>query len=107
MTAAMPYSLDDAVGAFQQLGWNGHSKFASGLKVDREFASRDDFKSHVRGFAALEYPIDIDRHAREVGTEACAIGYQATGIPCSTPEHCRHAARRRKFRNAFGNTEEG
>ena len=38
--AAAPHSLDDAVGALQQLGWNGQSKFARGLEVDDQLALR-------------------------------------------------------------------
>lgn len=100
-------SLNDAVGAFQELGRNGQAEFAGGLEVDHELVLREDFNRRVCGLCALEDPVDIHRYARIRGRVACTVGHQAAGVVLSTPQHRRYAMRRGQFRDGFGYSEYG
>ena len=51
--------LDDAVGTFQQLGWNGQAECGGRLTVDYELVFGDDFNGHVRGLGPLQNPVDV------------------------------------------------
>jgi two-component sensor histidine kinase len=57
-------SLNDAVGAFHQLGWNGQAECVGRLAVDHELVFREHFDRRVRELGALE---DLVLEWQEIG----------------------------------------
>src|SRR5437660_4182315 len=49
LTAELEPSLNDAVGAFQQLGWNGQAECVGRFTVDHELVLREHFDRRLRG----------------------------------------------------------